>query len=45
MYLGPVVGAQQVLNPSPQTAHPQKEKTGGGAHLLQPSLQESNPKI
>ena len=28
MYLGPVVGAQQVLDPSPQTAHPRKEKKG-----------------
>ena len=42
MYLGPVVAAQQVLDPSP----PRKEKKrGGGAHLLQPSLQESNPKV
>ena len=30
MYLGPVVAAQQVLDPSPQTAHPGKEKKGGG---------------
>ena len=29
MYLGPVVAAQQVLDPSPQTAHPRKEKKGG----------------
>ena len=29
MYLGPVVAAQQVLGPSPQTSHPQKEKKGG----------------
>ena len=29
MYLGPVVVGQQVLDPSPQTAHPQKEKKGG----------------
>ena len=47
MYLGPVVAAQQVLDPSPQTSHPRKEKKGGGggggAHPLQPSLQESNP--
>ena len=50
MYVGPVVAAQQVLDPSPQTSYPQKEKGGGGgggggAHLLQPiqpSLQESN---
>ena len=41
MYLGPVVVAQQVLDPSPQTADPRKEKKGGGgggAHPLQPSL-------
>ena len=30
MYLGPVVAAQQVLDPFPQIAHPQKEKRGGG---------------
>ena len=29
MYLGPVVAAQ-VLDPSPQTSHPQQEKSGGG---------------
>ena len=28
MYLGPVVEAQ-VLDPSPQAAHPRKEKKGG----------------
>ena len=28
-------------DPSPQTSYPRKEK-GGGAHPLQPSLQESN---
>ena len=32
MYLGPVVAAQQVLDPSPQTSYPPKEKRG--AHLL-----------
>ena len=30
MYLGPVVVAQQVLDPSPQTSCPRKEKRGGG---------------
>ena len=30
MYLGPLVAAQQVLDPSPQTSHPLKEKKGGG---------------
>ena len=46
MYLGPVVAAQQVLDPSPRTRYPRKEKKGGeGAHPLQPSLQESNPRV
>ena len=40
MYLGPVVAAQ-VLDPSSQTSYPRKEKKKRGAHLLQPSLQES----
>ena len=31
MFLGPVVAAQQVLDPSPQTSHPRKERGGGGA--------------
>ena len=30
MYLGPVVAAQQVSDPSPQTSCPLKEKGGGG---------------
>ena len=30
MYLGPVVAVQQVLDPSPQTSYPRKEKKGGG---------------
>ena len=42
MYLGPVVAAQQVLDPSPQTSCPRKEKRGG-THPLQPNLQESLP--
>ena len=45
MYLGPVVVAQQVLDPSPQHAHLREEKRGGGAHPLQTSLQESNPRV
>ena len=51
IYLGPIVAAQQVLDPSPQTSCPRKEKGGGGggggggAHPLQSSLQESNPRI
>ena len=39
MYLGSVVVAQQVVDPSPQTSHPRNEKKG--AHPLQPSLRES----
>ena len=42
MYLGPVVAAQQVLDPSPQISCPRGKKRGG-AHPLQPSLQESLP--
>ena len=42
MYLGSVVAAQQVLDPSPQTTHLREEKKGG-THPLQPSLQESIP--
>ena len=45
MYLGPVVAAQQVLDPSPQHTHLREEKRGRGAHPLQPSLQESNPRF
>ena len=33
MYLGCVVAAPQVLDPSPQTSHPGKEKRGGGGGL------------
>ena len=44
MYLGPVVAAQQVLDPSSQSSHPRKEKKGG-AHPLQLSLQESNLRV
>ena len=43
MYLGPVVAAQQVLDPSPQQPHLREEKKGGGARQLHPSLQESFP--
>ena len=43
MFLGPVVAAQQVLDPSPQS-NPRKEKKGGGAHPLQPSVR-SLPQI
>ena len=41
MYLGPVVAAQQVLDPSPQQPHLGEEKKG--ARQLHPSLQESFP--
>ena len=43
LYLGSVVAVQQVLDSSPQSCHPRNEK--GGAHPLQPSLQESNPGV
>ena len=43
MYLGPVVVVQQVLDPSPQASYPRNVKMG--AHLLQPSLQESKPRV
>ena len=43
MYLGPVVVAQQVLDPSPQHPHLWEEKKGGGARQLHPSLRESFP--
>ena len=33
MYLDPVLAAQQVLYPSPQTSYPRKEKKGGGGHI------------
>ena len=33
MYLGPIVAVQQVLDPSPQTSCPRKEKKGGGGHI------------
>ena len=33
MYLGPVVVAQQVLDPSPQTTLPRKEKKRGRGHI------------
>ena len=42
MYLGPVVAAQQILDPSPQHPHLQEEKKGE-APQLHPSLQESFP--
>ena len=44
MYLGSLVAAQQVLDPSPQTSHPRKEKKGG-APPLQSSLQESKARV
>ena len=43
VYLGPVVGAQQVLDPSSHHPHLREEKKGGGARQLQPSLQDSFP--
>ena len=37
MYLGQVVVAQQVLDPSPQTSHPRKEKKGGTSAAVKSS--------
>ena len=34
MYLGPVVAAQQVLDPSPQTSCPREKKGGGTADIM-----------
>ena len=47
MYLGPVVAAQQVLDPSPQTSCPRKEKRGGGGGGTSATTKssESNPRI
>ena len=47
MYLGSLVVAQEVLDHSPQTSHPRKVRGGGGggAPLLQSSLQESKPRV
>ena len=38
MYLGPVVAAQQILDLSPQTSYPRKEKRGGASQGLGMSL-------
>ena len=35
MYLGPVVAAQQVLDPSPQHPHLREDKKGGHASCIQ----------
>ena len=43
MYLGPVVAAQQVLDPPLRLVILGKKRRG--AHPLQPSLQESNPTV
>ena len=43
MYLGPVVAAQQVLDPSPQTSFPQKEK--GGTYAAAKSFRSLNPRV
>ena len=43
MYLGIVVEAQQILDLSPQTAHPRKEKKGGTSASA--SLHQSNPRV
>ena len=48
MYAGPVVAAKQVLDPSPQTSYPQKEKGGGGGggHICYNQVFRSlNPRV
>ena len=48
MYLGPVVAAQQVLDPSPQHAHLREEKKGGGGGGGTPAAAKSSgvyPKV
>ena len=42
IYIGPVVEAQQVLDPSPQTSYPRKNERWGH---IQPSLTESNTQV
>ena len=43
MYLGPVVAAQQILDPSPQTSYNQKEKKG--AHHYTQVFKSLNPRV
>ena len=45
MYLGPVVAAQQVLDPSPQTSHPQKEKKQEEHIRCNQVFRSLNPKV
>ena len=50
MYLGLEVAAQQVLDPSPQTSYPRKEKKrwggGGGGHTCYNQVFRSlNPRV
>ena len=45
MYLGPVVVAQQVLDPSPQTSCPRKEKKGGGGTSATTNSSGVSPRI
>ena len=45
MYLGPVVAAQQVLDPSPQTSCPRKEKKGGGGTSATTKSSGVHPRI
>ena len=44
MYLGPVVVAQQVLDPFAQTSHPQKEKNLGHIRFSQ-VFKSLNPRV
>ena len=45
MYLGPIVAAQQVLDPSPQTSCPRKEKRGGGGTSATTKSSGVSPRI
>ena len=45
MYLGPVVAAQKVLDPSPQTGYPQKGKKGGGHICCSQVFRSLNPRV
>ena len=45
MYLGPVVAAQQVLDPSLQTSCPRKEKKGGGGTSATTKSSGVSPRI
>ena len=45
MHLGPVVAAQQTLDPSPQTSHPRKEKQWRGHIHCSQVFRSLNPRV